>query len=144
MRLTAAGMLTATLILAACGGGQSTDTAGTAAVDPVATSEASAATSSTDAEVAAAAQQFVTDNLGGDPSASSWGRYVTGYTFNAGVLRVSLQLGDSSPERQEVGDQAARSVASLIRLGGTPVLKDNVDWVEAMDAAGVHISQEQI
>lgn len=71
----------------------------------------------------------------------SWLPYVSDVTFNAGVLRVAVQV-DANTDQQLAGD-IAKAVATNIRLGN-PDLRNKVDWVEVTDGAGTHISQESV
>jgi len=96
------------------------------------------------ADVAVAAERYVVDNLGGDPSASSWGHYIVGYTYSSGVLRVALQVDRSSPEGKQTGEQAARAIANFIRFGSPPPELAEVNWVEATDGAGTQIAQDRV
>lgn len=90
-------------------------------------------------DVATIAEQYVTDSLGGDPSSSSWGQYVTGYTYADGVLRVAMQTTDA-----ETGEQASSAIANFIRLGSPPPELSEIDWIEAVDGTGTHLAQTAV
>lgn len=108
------------------------------------TTTAEAEPSATDERVAEVAEAYVTENLGGDPASSSWGRYVTGYTYRSGVLRVAVQVDGASPQGRQTREQAARAIANFISLGSPPAEMTAVDWVEATDGAGTHIAQNAV
>lgn len=72
-----------------------------------------------------------------------WAQYITGFTFNAGVLRVALQVDRSEPFGKEVAEKTARAVRNFIKAEHDPVFAD-VDWVVATDGTGVQIAQESM
>jgi hypothetical protein len=105
---------------------------------------------------AAAAKQYILDNLGATDFQSyscgtadvgtphCWAPYVSDITYSSGVLRVALQVNRASSDGKAMGANAARAVANFIRLGSPPASLSDVDWVEVTDGASTHIAQEAV
>jgi hypothetical protein len=138
------------VVLTACSAKTETLEASTAASLSPPTSAAPAANDA-DAGVADAAQAYVLQNLmaqsfqtakcaaANQGTPQCWQPWVTGLTFQAGVLRVMVQA--PAPDNQAVGENAARAVANFIKLGNPPPALARVNWVEATDGPGNHIAQ---
>lgn len=77
-----------------------------------------------------------------DPS--SWAGYVNGFDANRDRMHVRLQVDRDSAEGKEMGEQAAKAIASLIRSGNEDPRVEGVDWAVVDDGAGVVIAQESV
>lgn len=83
-----------------------------------------------------------TEVLVSDPS--SWAGYVNDFDANRDRMHVRLQVDRDSAEGEEMGEQAARAIANLIRSDDEDPRVAGVDWVVADDGAGVVIAQEPV
>lgn len=107
---------------------------------------------SADQQVAAAAETYVKENWGMSPDASwqsfqctagmtCWQPYVVRFEFSSGVLRPTLQIDGGG--QKALGQKAAQNMASFIGFSKEPWAQQ-IDWVEVVDGAGVHVAQESV
>jgi len=122
------------------------------AAAPVPEARSSAPVVSADQQVAAAAEAYVKENWGLAPDASwqgvqctagmtCWQPYIVRFEFSSGVLRPTLQIDGGG--QKALGQKAAQNMASFIGFSKEPWAQQ-IDWVEVVDGAGVHVAQESV
>ena len=145
--------LAAVAALTACG--SSTKTAAPTTMSSAATSASATESAASDAAVATAAENVIRDNFQiapGQPfqmyechstGALCWVRYITGFQFSTGLLKVTVQVDRSDPMGKEIGKNTAKGVRNFIRADGNPIFSA-VNWVVAVDGTGTDIAQESM
>jgi hypothetical protein len=73
----------------------------------------------------------------GEKDPTSWEALVTGWRVQGDTVYVTLQVGPDEPDRDDVGEAAARE------LSGAAYGVDDVSWIVVEDSTGVVITQEQ-
>lgn len=110
------------------------------------------ASAATDTEVAAAAEAVIRQNFALKPDEPfamyqcrsegemCWLQYITGFAYDAGVLRVTVQVDRSSAMGMKIGERAALSVRNFLQADRNPLLKQ-VKLVMSVDGTGAEIDE---